>query len=195
MEMEELANEVEMYVFWSYLQTNIILQAVPSYDLWIWNTFFGLPESHNDINVLERSIFYIYRASSSVLIESINYLINSHDYTMGYYTSDIYLQWSIFVKIISSPQGAKSKHFATVQESTRNDVEHTFRLLQAQFVIVRRPTWIFKIDELKNIMKACIILYNIIIEDEWDEQNTKGFDYEQIDENPSTLGNKRNITT
>ena len=30
-----------------------ILEAMASYDLWIWHAFFGLPGSHNDINVLE----------------------------------------------------------------------------------------------------------------------------------------------
>ena len=36
-------------------EPTIILEAVASYDLWIWHAFFGLPGSHNDINVLERS--------------------------------------------------------------------------------------------------------------------------------------------
>ena len=35
--------------------STIILEIVTSYDLWIWHAFFGLPGSHNDINVLERS--------------------------------------------------------------------------------------------------------------------------------------------
>ncbi|XP_020242659.1 uncharacterized protein LOC109820874 [Asparagus officinalis] len=30
----------------------IILEAVASYDLWIWHAYFGLPGSNNDINVL-----------------------------------------------------------------------------------------------------------------------------------------------
>jgi hypothetical protein len=35
-------------------EPTIILEAVESNDLWIWHAFFGLPGSHNDINVLER---------------------------------------------------------------------------------------------------------------------------------------------
>jgi len=34
-------------------EPTIILEAVESNDLWIWHAFFGLPGSHNDINVLE----------------------------------------------------------------------------------------------------------------------------------------------
>ncbi|GAA0150709.1 hypothetical protein LIER_09587 [Lithospermum erythrorhizon] len=33
----------------------IILEAVSSFDLWIWHVFFGLPGTLNDINVLDRS--------------------------------------------------------------------------------------------------------------------------------------------
>ena len=33
----------------------IVLEAVASYDLWIWHAFFGPPGTLNDINVLDRS--------------------------------------------------------------------------------------------------------------------------------------------
>ncbi|XP_028055139.1 uncharacterized protein LOC114259324 [Camellia sinensis] len=39
-------------------EPTIILEAVASYDLWIWHAFFGLPRSHNDINMLERSFVF-----------------------------------------------------------------------------------------------------------------------------------------
>ena len=38
-----------------YKVPTIILEAVASYDLWIWHAFFGLPGSLNDINILDRS--------------------------------------------------------------------------------------------------------------------------------------------
>uniref|UniRef100_A0A2N9I1B0 Uncharacterized protein n=1 Tax=Fagus sylvatica TaxID=28930 RepID=A0A2N9I1B0_FAGSY len=57
----------------------------------------------------------------------VNYSINGHDYTMGYYLADgIYPQWSTFVKTISAPVEAKKKHFARVQEACRKDVECAF---------------------------------------------------------------------
>ena len=33
----------------------VILEAVASHDLWIWHSFFGVPGSNNDINVLHKS--------------------------------------------------------------------------------------------------------------------------------------------
>jgi hypothetical protein len=57
-------------------------------------------------------------------------------------------------------------------------------VLQARFAMVRQPARMFKLPELKEIMTACIILHNMIVEDERDEQDMLDFDYEQLDENP-----------
>ena len=33
----------------------VVLEAVATQDLWIWHSFFGMPGTHNDINVLQCS--------------------------------------------------------------------------------------------------------------------------------------------
>ncbi|XP_075638432.1 uncharacterized protein LOC142610505 [Castanea sativa] len=114
---------------------------------------------------------------------AVNYLINGHDYTMRYYLADdIYPKWSTLVKTIPSPLGAKRKFFAKAQEAYRKDVEHAFGVLQARFAIVRGPARFFYHETLQDIMKACIILHYMIIEDERDEAGVVDLDYEQIDE-------------
>ncbi|XP_028055091.1 uncharacterized protein LOC114259276 [Camellia sinensis] len=164
-------------------EPTIILEAVASYDLWIWQAFFGLPGSHNDINVLERSFVFTELAQGRA--PAVNYTINGNEYTMGYYLADgIYPQWSTFVKTIPSPQGNKKKLFAAAQEATRKDVERAFGVLQARFAIVRRPARFWNTKMLKYIMKACIILHNMIIEDERDDNGVKDFNYDQIDDSP-----------
>ena len=35
-----------------------MLEAVASYDLFIWNAFFGAAGSNNDINVLDQSLLF-----------------------------------------------------------------------------------------------------------------------------------------
>ena len=57
-------------------------------------------------------------------------------------------------------------HFAKSQESARKDVERAFDVPQARFSIVRGPTRLWKLEVLKDIMKTCIILHNMIVEDE-----------------------------
>jgi hypothetical protein len=82
----------------------IILEVVASKDLWIWHAFFGLPRSHNDINVLQRSPLFAKLCEGEV--SEVNYSINGHDYKMGYYLANgVYPSWATFVKTIGQPQG------------------------------------------------------------------------------------------
>ena len=104
------------------------MEAVASYDLWIWYAFFGLPGSNNDINVLERS--HVFNEFAEGRAPAVDYSINGHDYTMRYYLADgIYLKWTTFVKTIPAPQTQKHKLFTAAQEAYRKDVEHAFGVL------------------------------------------------------------------
>ncbi|XP_020271677.1 uncharacterized protein LOC109846848 [Asparagus officinalis] len=163
----------------------LAIEAVVSYDLWIWHAYFGLPGALNDINVLERSSVISQLAEGHG--PTVNYTFNGHEYTMGYYLADgIYPSWATFVKTISLPQGNKRKHFATLQESARKDVERAFGVLQSRFAIVRGParSWDEKI--LKNIMQACIIMHNMIVEDERNNDYID-FTYDAAEEAPTIL--------
>jgi hypothetical protein len=143
----------------------VILEAVASSDMWIWHAYFGMPGSHNDINVLDTSPLF-----SNILngrAPRCEYKINGHHYEQGYYLADgIYPDWAVFVKTMSQPRGAEQKHFVKMQEARRKDVERAFGVLQARFAVVSRPARGWKHHNLKTIMKACIILHNMIVEDE-----------------------------
>ena len=105
---------------------------------------------------------------------------------MRYYLADgIYPKWSTFFKTIPSPRGYKRKLFAKAQEANRKDVERAFGVLQARFAIVRGPARFFYSETLQDIMKACVILHNKIVEDERDVNEAVEVDYEQIDNNPT----------
>jgi hypothetical protein len=143
----------------------IILEAVASTDLWIWHAFFGLPGSNNDINVLHRSPLFDRLANGEA--PEVKYTINGHNYDMGYYLADgIYPTWSTFVKTKKAPANVKDKNFAKVQEAQRKDVERAFGVLQARFAIVRGPARFWDEATLRDIMTACVIMHNMIIEDE-----------------------------
>ncbi|XP_028120778.1 uncharacterized protein LOC114318121 [Camellia sinensis] len=149
-------------------EPTIILEAVASQDLWIWHAFFGMPGSHNDINVLDRSS--VFSLLTQGRAPPVNYSINRNDYTMGYYLADgIYPQCATFVKTISSPQGNKQIYFAKAQESAMKDVERAFGVLQACFAIVRGPARFWKTEIMEDIIMACIIMHNMVAEDERDD--------------------------
>ncbi|XP_024016262.1 uncharacterized protein LOC112089741 [Eutrema salsugineum] len=145
----------------------IVLEAVASYDLWIWHAFFGPPGTLNDINVLERSPVF-----DDVLqgkAPKVKYFVNGHQYNLAYYLTDgIYPKWATFVQSIPLPQGEKATLFAKTQESVRKDVERAFGVLQARFAIVKNPALIWDKVKIGKIMRACIILHNMIVEDERD---------------------------
>ena len=150
-----------------YKVPTLILEAVASYDLWIWHAFFGCPGTLNDLNVLHRSnvLQEVYKGAAP----KCEYVVNGHKYNIGYFLSDgIYPRWATFVKTIPLPQGAKAKLFAERQESVRKDVERTFGVLQARFAIIRGPARNMDKAELGMIMKTCIIVHNMIVEDERD---------------------------
>jgi len=75
----------------------------------------------------------------------------------------------------------KARLFAECQEAVRKDVERAFGVLQSQFPIIRGPTQNMDIIELGMIMNACVILHNMIIEDERDLYDLT-FDYDHVDD-------------
>ncbi|XP_023633686.1 uncharacterized protein LOC111829242 [Capsella rubella] len=145
----------------------IVLEAVASQDLWIWHAFFGPPGTLNDINILDRSPIFDDLIKGRA--PKVKYVVNGNEYRMGYYLTDgIYPKWASFIQSIPLPQGDKPSLFATCQEACRKDVERAFGVLQARFAIVKTPALIWDKEKIGNIMRACIILHNMIVEDERD---------------------------
>ncbi|XP_062191227.1 uncharacterized protein LOC133895030 [Phragmites australis] len=62
-----------------------------------------------------------------------------------------------------------------MQASVWKDVERAFGILQSRFVIIRGPGRMWNESTLHNIMTACVIMHNMIIEDERD-----GIDVEEV---------------
>ncbi|XP_023643356.1 uncharacterized protein LOC111831939 [Capsella rubella] len=177
-----------------------------SQDLWIWHAFFGPPGTLNDINVLDRSPVF-----DDILqghAPTVNYMVNGHVYDLTYYLTDgIYPKWATFIQSISSPQGPKASLFATRQEGVRKDVERAFGVLQARFAIVKNPALMWDKVKIGKIMRACIILHNMIVENERheytqfdvtdfihvDTNRTSQVDMSYSTDIPSNIGNMMEI--
>ena len=143
----------------------IILEAVATQDLRIWHAYFGLPGSHNDINVLQRSPVFDDLANGNT--PPVEFTVNRNTYTLGYYLADgIYPEWATMVKTISALVSNKQSVFAVQQEACRKDVERAFGVLQAKWKILHGPARLWKPKDLNCIMRACVILHNMVVEDE-----------------------------
>ena len=98
-----------------------------------------------------------------------NFLVNGREYHLAYYLTDgIYPKLATFIQSIPLPQGPKVVLFAQRQEVARKDVERAFGVLQARFAIVKNPALSWDKVKIGKIMRACIILHNMIVENERD---------------------------
>ncbi|XP_048635111.1 uncharacterized protein LOC106428127 [Brassica napus] len=137
----------------------------------------------NDINVLDRSPVF-----DDILqgrAPRVQYLVNGHQYGLPYYLTDgIYPRWSTFIQSISNPQSPEAQLFAKVQESTRKDVERAFGVLQARFAIVKNPAILWDKTQIGMVMRTCIILHNMIVENE--RNGYSGCDISEFEEGESS---------
>jgi hypothetical protein len=91
---------------------SVVIEAVSTYDIWIWHSFFEMAGSNNDINVLQCSPVFAKLVGGHAT--PVNNEVNGRHYNKGYYLADgiVYLTWSTFLKIISSPKMPKEAWFA-----------------------------------------------------------------------------------
>ncbi|XP_039804113.1 protein ANTAGONIST OF LIKE HETEROCHROMATIN PROTEIN 1-like [Panicum virgatum] len=150
----------------------IILEAVASHDLWIWHAFFGVAGSNNDINVLGQSHLFIKELKGQA--PRVQYMVNGNQYNTGYYLADgIYPEWVVFVKSISMPISDKDKLFAQEQEGKRKDIERAFGVLRLRWSVLKKPARLYDRGQLERVVLACIILHNMIVEDEKKKRTLK----------------------
>uniref|UniRef100_A0A0D3CV48 DDE Tnp4 domain-containing protein n=1 Tax=Brassica oleracea var. oleracea TaxID=109376 RepID=A0A0D3CV48_BRAOL len=119
----------------------------------------------NDINVLDRS--HVFDDIINGQAPQVTFSVNGREYHMAYYLTDgIYPKWATFIQSIPIPQGTKARLFAQQQEAARKDIERAFGVLQARFAIVKNSALFWDKVKIGKIMRACIILHNMIVEDE-----------------------------
>ena len=120
-------------------------------------------------------------------------MVNGHQYDLAYYLTDgIYPKWSTFIQSISNPQGPEAELFAKVQETTRKDVERAFGVLQARFAIVKNPAILWDKRQIGMVMRTCIILHNMIVENE--RNGYTQYDTSEFEEGDSSRSSQVDIS-
>ncbi|KAG6419282.1 hypothetical protein SASPL_121498 [Salvia splendens] len=121
----------------------IVLEAVADCRLWIWHAYFGVAGSNNDLNVLNESpLFNDLCAGRAPNVE----------FTANHRRSDNRSEGNVCPR----------------QEAARKDVERAFGVLQARRAIVNGAARGWQQSRIADIMYACIIMHNMIVEDEQD---------------------------
>ena len=153
------------YVRGDVKRPTIILEAVTSNDLWFWHSYFGVPGSNNDINVLYTSS--LFQSVTDGTAPFCPFFVNGRYYRRDYCLVDgIYPSWSVFVKALSFPVEDKEKTFKKLQESARKDVERAFGVLKGRWGILNRPVRAMNKNTIHSIVYACIILHNMLIKED-----------------------------
>jgi hypothetical protein len=82
-----------------------MLEAVASYDLWIWHAF-GVLELSDDVNVINQTLLFINMLNGEG--PNMNFMVNGYEYNYGYHLLDgIYPRWLVFMKTILLQQTPK----------------------------------------------------------------------------------------
>ncbi|XP_020272553.1 uncharacterized protein LOC109847733 [Asparagus officinalis] len=133
------------------------------------------------------------KGTTTIILEAVgntprvNFFVNQRPYNMAYYLADgIYPSYPTFVKSIKLPQSKPDKLFAQYQEGCRKDIERAFGVLQARFKIIREPARMWDIADLAIIMRSCIILHNMIVEDERETYAQRWTDFDQSEASGSS---------
>jgi hypothetical protein len=118
------------------------------------------------------------------------FIVNRNIYPRYYLLIDgIYPQWACFVQTIHELKDEKKAHYAKRQEVVPKDIERAFGVLQQRWAIIARPARHWDLQTITDIMMCCIVLHNMILDDEW------GLDLEQLfDGNFVLPPRRRNLT-
>ena len=96
-----------------------------------------------------------------------SFYANGNLYEAGYYLTDgIYPEYATFVKTFTDPVDEKRKYYKKKQESARKDIERAFGVLKKRWKVISFPSRYWTKDRMHDVIYTCIILHNMILQDE-----------------------------
>ena len=156
------------HMHWKQKKKTLILEAIADPFLYIWFFHFGEPGSMNDLNVLDKSSIVSRILNQSFNTKCPNHRVNNTTRDWLYFLVDgIYPPWGMFVKTIPQHLRTEEKHskYCTRHEHVRKDVERCFGVLIQRFGILERPFKSWYVGRIQIILKACVILHNMMVEE------------------------------
>ncbi|GJV95993.1 RNA-directed DNA polymerase, eukaryota [Tanacetum coccineum] len=118
--------------------------------------------ANNDLTVLNHSPLFVDLLDDIAPV--VPYDVNGVTFEKCYYLADgIYPQWAAFVKSFTAARDERNAVFKRRQESARKDVERAFGVLQGRWHIIAQHARAWNVNKLRRIMYTCIILHNMIL--------------------------------
>ncbi|KAI5349549.1 hypothetical protein L3X38_002437 [Prunus dulcis] len=156
---------------------------------WQWkklsNCLARVAGSQNNLNVLGQSPVFndVLRGEAP----NITYEINNTIYQNGYYLADgIYPRWTTFVKTIPHSDPISKKILLAIKRGTEKMLRDALVSFKPWWAIIRGAARLFDDEVLRSIMMTCIILNNMIVEDEYDYDADEVYEPNHIDTAPNT---------
>lgn len=142
--------------------------------LWVWHLMFGVPGSKNDKSVLNQSTLFNDIRTGNWPRFKPNINVGGTLIDWFYYLSDgIYPRFRIFAKPHPDARTPKERWYNAAHASARKGVERVFGVLDGQFEILKRPARLAHLFELSDVVHACVILHNMIVEERGYEGTAK----------------------
>tara|TARA_R110002050_G_scaffold50146_1_gene116017 strand:- start:173 stop:691 length:519 start_codon:yes stop_codon:yes gene_type:complete len=86
-----------------------------------------------------------------------------------YFAADnIYPEFPIFMQSCGESIDPKVYHYSKRLEAVRKDIERAFGILQARFAFLTKPCLLWYVEDIASAVECCIILHNMIVEEESD---------------------------
>ena len=91
--------------------------------------------------------------------------IGDETFTRYYWLVDgIYPEYCCFAKAVHEPITPGDRAYVSFQECVRKDIERFFGVLEQRWKVLRDPCRFHMLGEIIIMVKACVILHNMIVE-------------------------------
>ena len=146
-------------------KATISLEAVVDSSLWFWHSAFGFPGTLNDINIWDKSPLLESMLDGRHEEIDFPFVIDGTRFDQLFYLVDGIYPWlARFLLSVKDPTTNIGKLFASKQEAWRKAVEIGFGVWKKKFLSVGRTVTLHHRDDIFYLVKATIIMHNMMVE-------------------------------
>lgn len=132
----------------------------------IWHLNFGAPGAKNDRQIFNQSgLFNKVRLGTWPPSLGTMELEGLYVDWLYFLCDGIYPNLRFLMCSIGNPKTNEEKFFAGMQEGVRKAVERVFGVLFKKYQILYRPCRLWSIEDMTNVVKACVIMHNMACEE------------------------------